>query len=131
MTQHNPQYPPPGYPPQGQPPQGYPPPGYPPPGYPPQGGYPGQPLQYQTPGMTTASGPGIVCPNCRSPYSKKVGFTWWGGVLGPKMLSHVKCTGCGNAYNGKTGQSNTGGIVVYTVIVTLIALAVVVAVSMM
>ena len=48
-------------------------------------------------------------------------FTWWGGVLGPKVLTHVKCPGCGHAYNGKTGRDNTTGIVIYSVIIGILA----------
>ena len=48
-------------------------------------------------------------------------FTWWGGVIGPKVLTHVKCLRCGHAYNGKTGRDNTTGIVIYSVIVGVIA----------
>ena len=44
-------------------------------------------------------------------------FTWWGGALGPKLLTHVKCNACGNRYNGKTGQDNTTKIVVYSLVV--------------
>ncbi len=50
-------------------------------------------------------------------------FTWWGGILGPKLLSHVKCGSCGTQYNGKTGGSNTTGIIIYTVIVVSILAA--------
>jgi hypothetical protein len=57
------------------------------------------------------------CPNCSSARAKKVGFTWWGGILGPSLLTHVKCADCGTAYNGKTGASNTGAIIAYTVVV--------------
>ena len=42
------------------------------------------------------------CPFCGKSEAEKVGFTWWGGVLGPKLLNHVKCLGCGKKYNGKT-----------------------------
>ncbi len=52
-------------------------------------------------------------------------FTWWGGLLGPRVLTHVKCPGCGHAYNGKTGRDNTTGIVIYTVVVGLVAFAIV------
>lgn len=60
------------------------------------------------------------CPNCSSTRAKKVGMTWWGGVIGPKLLTHVKCQDCGTAYNGKTGQSNTAGIIIYTVVILAI-----------
>jgi uncharacterized protein (DUF983 family) len=59
------------------------------------------------------------------PSPQPVKFTWWGGLLGPKMLSHVKCQQCGLAYNGKTGQSNTKGIVIYAIVVNVIVFALV------
>jgi uncharacterized protein (DUF983 family) len=58
------------------------------------------------------------------PSPQPVKFTWWGGVIGPKMLSHVKCGQCGLAYNGKSGQSNTTGIVIYTVVVGVIVMVI-------
>jgi hypothetical protein len=48
-----------------------------------------------------------------------VGFTWWGGIIGPKLLNHVKCQRCGTGYNGKSGKSNTTGIVIYSVVLSL------------
>ena len=60
------------------------------------------------------------CPKCGQANAKKVGYTWWGGALGPRMLNHVKCNNCGAEYNGKTGQSNTTGIIVYSVAIILI-----------
>jgi hypothetical protein len=56
------------------------------------------------------------CPKCQSTQAAPVTFTWWGGLIGPKLLSHVKCNQCGTKYNGKSGRSNTAGIVVYTVV---------------
>ncbi|HZS44213.1 MAG TPA: hypothetical protein VFC63_03870 [Blastocatellia bacterium] len=53
------------------------------------------------------------CPQCQNANANPVKFTWWGGMLGPKLLSHVKCTQCGTAYNGKSGKSNTTGILIY------------------
>ncbi len=49
------------------------------------------------------------------------GYTWWGGAIGPRLLSHVKCQGCGKGYNGKTGASNTMAIVLYQVVAFVIA----------
>jgi hypothetical protein len=57
-----------------------------------------------------------ACPKCELQYAKMMGFTWWGGVVGPKLLTHVKCENCGTQYNGNTGQSNTTGIVIYTLV---------------
>jgi len=47
-------------------------------------------------------------------------FTWWGGVIGPRVLTHVKCRRCGHGYNGKTGRDNTTGIVIYSGAVAVI-----------
>ncbi|CAN5494793.1 hypothetical protein BH10ACI2_BH10ACI2_13310 [soil metagenome] len=59
------------------------------------------------------------CPKCGSGDSQLAKFTWWGGAIGPRVLTHVKCPGCGNKYNGKTGGDNTVGIIVYSLIVGL------------
>jgi uncharacterized protein (DUF983 family) len=58
-----------------------------------------------------------ACPKCNSSAATQLKFTWWGGALGPKLLTHVKCNSCGNKYNGKTGQDNTTKIVVYSLVV--------------
>lgn len=64
---------------------------------------------------------GVRCPRCAHSESKPVSFTWWGGLIGPRLFNHVKCAGCGYAYNGKTGRSNTTSIVLYMVIIGVIA----------
>ena len=106
---------PPGYMPQGAPWQGYAPPGYPPQGSPPQG-YP------QAPGWQAGMSEYVPCPRCRLPDPEKQKFTWWGGILGPRMLSHVKCRQCGLTYNGKTGESNNTKIAIYMIVVFLVSL---------
>jgi len=60
------------------------------------------------------------CPKCGSTEANKVGYTWWGGVLGPSLFHHVKCTRCGATYNGKTGKSNVTAIIVYTVVILVV-----------
>jgi hypothetical protein len=65
------------------------------------------------------------CPKCGDDRPKKVGFTWWGGLVGPAMLSHVKCTRCATEYNGKTGQSNATGIAIYVVVSLVIVMGLV------
>ncbi|HEY4329126.1 MAG TPA: hypothetical protein VGN88_05270 [Phycisphaerae bacterium] len=52
----------------------------------------------------------------------KVGFTWWGGLLGPKILNHVKCSKCGKTFNSKTGKSNDTAIMIYIVVSFVIVL---------
>jgi uncharacterized Zn finger protein len=71
------------------------------------------------------------CPSCGAEESNKVGFTWWGGFVGPAMLSHVRCGRCGSAYNGKTGQSNTVGIIIYMVVGFVIVLGLMILVAVL
>lgn len=61
------------------------------------------------------------CPGCGASNAEVVKSTWWGGVLGPKLLSHVKCQTCGKAFNGKTGKENTLGIIVYFAVIGSVA----------
>ncbi len=64
-----------------------------------------------------------MCPYCKSDAPPRpAGFTWWGGLLGPRMLNHVICSACGKGYNGKSLQPNTTGIVIYSVVVGVVAL---------
>jgi hypothetical protein len=60
------------------------------------------------------------CPKCNTSTSERLKFTWWGGVLGPKILNHVKCNSCGFKYNGKTGGDNTAKIAIYMAVVGVI-----------
>ena len=106
------------------PPQGYTPPGAPWQNYPPTG-YPPQPYPPQAPWQAVAgSSEYLPCPRCTRPGPEQVNFTWWGGVIGPKLLKHVKCSGCGLTYNGKSGQSNTTNIVIYSVVIGVIFFAI-------
>jgi hypothetical protein len=81
----------------------------------------------------TAGGPQLVtfapCPQCSASDVRKVSFTWWGGLLGPWLFNHVKCQGCGAAYNGKSGKSNTVPITIYVVVSLIVSLIVVVALA--
>jgi len=62
----------------------------------------------------------VPCPNCGRLDIKKVGYTWWGGAMGPKMFNHVRCNHCGTTYNGKTGASNTMMILLYNLVVIIV-----------
>ena len=58
--------------------------------------------------------PGQVgCPNCGHSNYSKVGFTWWGGLVGPWLFSHVRCNSCATTFNSKTGKSNNTAIAIY------------------
>jgi hypothetical protein len=54
-----------------------------------------------------------------------VRFTWWGGFVGGPLLSHAECPSCRRRYNSKTGQPNTLGIVMYSLVVGSIGAVVV------
>ncbi|HNN14031.1 MAG TPA: hypothetical protein PKL78_10750 [Anaerolineales bacterium] len=58
----------------------------------------------------------MPCPKCGQSNAKPVQYTWWGGMLGPRLFSHVKCQSCATQYNGKTGKSNQQNIIIYTII---------------
>lgn len=61
------------------------------------------------------------CPRCGSPDIQPVKFTWWGGLLGPKLLNHTKCTECRYTFNSKTRRSNTPGIIIYSAVLFAVA----------
>jgi hypothetical protein len=61
------------------------------------------------------------CPKCGGISATKVNFTFWGGALGPRLFHVVRCGGCRSQYNGRTGASLTGVIVLYQVVVIAIA----------
>jgi len=64
------------------------------------------------------------CPACGQNNATKVKYTWWGGVLGPSMFTHVKCNNCKTEYNGKTGKSNQTNIILYFVVTFMIVLCI-------
>ncbi len=65
-----------------------------------------------------------ACPKCGSQEWSPVGFTWWGGVVGPKMFNHAKCALCKSTFNSKTGKSNTRAILIYQGVAIAIGLAI-------
>lgn len=67
----------------------------------------------------------MQCPACQSAAEpRQVGFTWWGGLIGAKLLHHVECVQCGARFSGRTGRSNNTAIAVYMIVISVIALAV-------
>ena len=57
------------------------------------------------------------CPQCGQSNAKPVNYTWWGGALGPRLLSVVKCRSCGTQYNGAKGSRLGKAILVYNLVV--------------
>lgn len=63
----------------------------------------------------------VPCPSCQSALEPKpVGFTWWGGLLGAKLLHHAECPACHARYNASTGRSNNAAIALYLVVAGLV-----------
>lgn len=85
------------------------------------------PRHVSPPPLPAGAGQFAPCPNCGGTLAAKVGFSWWGGVLGPKLLHHVKCVACRTKYNGKTGHYNTLGIVIYCAVGTLVGIGIFIA----
>lgn len=63
------------------------------------------------------------CPKCAAEGAKRVPFAWWGGIMGPLILTHVKCPQCRTKYNGRTGRSNAKAIAIYFTVAWLIILS--------
>lgn len=61
-----------------------------------------------------------VCYNCGADRGSRVSWTFWGGLIGPAIICHVKCGRCGTTYNGRSGKSNTTAIIIYFVVTFLI-----------
>ncbi len=66
------------------------------------------------------------CPVCRGTSAKRLNFTFWGGAIGPRLLTHVRCEQCGTTFNGKTGKSNLTAIIIYQFVALAIAVGAIV-----
>ncbi len=65
-----------------------------------------------------------VCPKCGSVNITPVRYTWWGGIIGPRIMNHTKCQDCRYVYNKKSGESNNKNIVLYFVVIFVLTFAV-------
>jgi hypothetical protein len=86
----------------------------------PPGSLPPNPQQLRVTGLGTSA----PCPKCGTTSTAPVGFTWWGGVLGPRIFHVVRCLGCNLQYNGKTGAFLGKAIAIYTAIALVAAVAI-------
>lgn len=59
---------------------------------------------------------GSICPQCNSADTKEVKYTWWGGILGPKLMNLQKCNACRFQFNRATQKSVMNAIIVYNVV---------------
>jgi hypothetical protein len=76
----------------------------------------------QTSPYPRQTGDGPTCPQCNSDNTKEVKYTWWGGLLGPKMMNLQKCEGCGFQFNRVTRQSVKNAIVMYNLVALVAAI---------
>jgi len=56
------------------------------------------------------------CPRCGEGGANRVVWTPWGSFYGPALFTHVRCPGCGYAYNGQSGRSNLVPAIVFVTI---------------
>jgi hypothetical protein len=91
---------------------------------------PQQPAQ-QFPPPVPGGEPTAPCPNCGNTFGKTPAFTWWGGLIGAKMLKHVHCTRCGTGFNSRSGKSNNTAITIYVVVGVVIGGAIGIAFALM
>jgi hypothetical protein len=76
---------------------------------------------YQAPLSPVDTASWAPCPKCGGQTATKVAFTWWGGAVGPRLFSVVKCAGCGTKYKGKTGGRLLKTIIIYQGVVVVVA----------
>ena len=69
------------------------------------------------------------CPGCGSGPIEEPSFTWWGGLVGHKILNVEQCRACKKWWVKSTGQPGDTRVTVY--MVTGIVLGVVIAVVWM
>jgi len=72
---------------------------------------------------------GETCPQCGQVTGKRIRYTWWGGAVGPALLSLTKCQSCGFQFNAKTGLSTKKAIIIYNVIAISLAIIFIIAAS--
>jgi len=93
------------------------------------------PNPYQPPQAPSPGGPGawtgLGCPRCGSAYTQQPTFTWWGGLIGPKLLNHTVCNQCGLGFNARSGKDNTTAIAIYFAVVFSIVIFLVIVRAML
>ena len=63
------------------------------------------------------------CPYCNALTPQKLGFTWWGGMIGAPMLGIWRCGNCHKSYRPTSGQPATLAISMYLTVSVIIGLA--------
>ena len=86
--------------------------------------HPPPPLQPPPPGMIPPPAPvlgyrgpaGHGCPGCGGGPLIEPSFTWWGGLVGHKILGVEKCESCRHWWVKGTGQSGDTRVTIYKVV---------------
>ena len=50
------------------------------------------------------------CQRCPAGHTSPLRFSWWGGLVGPWLLSYVHCHECGASYSTRSGRAAWGGM---------------------
>jgi predicted Zn finger-like uncharacterized protein len=64
------------------------------------------------------------CPRCGETGAKRVVWTPWGSFYGPALFTHVRCPGCGYAYNGRSGRSNLIPAIIFVMVPLILILVI-------
>ena len=98
------------------------PPPLPPTQYPASQPYP--PYPYQPPGAPLNYAGYQPCPGCGSGPVEDPKFTWWGGLIGHRILGIHKCRACRKWWVKKTGQPGGTRVMIYVVAGVVVGLLV-------
>lgn len=85
---------------------------------------------YPRPNMQEPFGGGPSCPQCNSANTKEVKYTWWGGIVGPKMMNLQHCNACGFQFNRATRKSTRNAVIAYNLVALVLALVIFAAVRL-
>ena len=93
---------------------------------PPPGAVPPPPMRAMPPyppSVIGYGGGGRACPGCGSGPLHEPGFTWWGGLVGHKILGVEQCKSCKRWWVKNTAQPGTTRVTVYVVVGIVLGLA--------
>ena len=66
-----------------------------------------------------------VCPGCGSGPIEEPSFTWWGGLVGHKILNVEQCRACRKWWVKGTQQSGSTRVTIYMVVGIVLGLVIV------
>jgi uncharacterized protein (DUF983 family) len=72
----------------------------------------------------------VSCPNCGAGGAFRVFYSFWFGFT-PALVCQVQCPRCGTQYNGNTGGSNTGTLIIIQVVITVVVVGFIVAANVL